>query len=59
MDTTESDNVGTNNKKLVIANTVPIDPKVIEVIEDRTNKLLNELNTITQNLQKRMALVSP
>lgn len=59
MDTTESDNVGTNSRKLVIANTVPIDHKVIEVIEDRTNKLLNEFNTITQNLQKRMALVSP
>jgi len=44
--------------KLVIANAVPIDPKLVEFIEDRANKLTKELQTLTVNLQQRMAQVS-
>lgn len=45
-------------EKLVIANAVPIDPKLVEFIEDRANKLTKELQTLTLNLQQRMAQVS-
>ncbi|KAI8579283.1 hypothetical protein K450DRAFT_242505 [Umbelopsis ramanniana AG] len=40
---------------LVIANAVPIDPKLVEFIEDRAHKLTKELQTLTLNLQQRMA----
>jgi hypothetical protein len=43
--------------RLIIANTVPIDPRVVELIEDRATKLSRELEKITVNLQERMASV--
>jgi hypothetical protein len=50
--------VDTNeSNRLVIANAVPIDPKLVEFIEDRAHKLTKELHTLTLNLQQRMAQV--
>jgi hypothetical protein len=57
MDKHELEQLGTNNAKLVIANTVPINPKVVELIEDRALRLSEELHTMTINLLERMARV--
>ncbi|GAB5589631.1 hypothetical protein Unana1_04531 [Umbelopsis nana] len=44
-----------DNPTLVIANAVPIDPKLVELIEHRAKKLSRELENLTINLQARMA----
>lgn len=46
-----------DNPTLVIANAVPIDPKLVELIEQRAKKLSRELENLTINLQARMAQV--
>ncbi|KAH8552867.1 hypothetical protein BGW37DRAFT_487493 [Umbelopsis sp. PMI_123] len=54
MESTAHETNTTEPQRLVIANTVPIDPKVVEYIEDRATRLSKELQTLTLNLQQRM-----